>query len=476
MVHVGVPNLINLTEPSKGIGVLHLTSISNHLDMTEFLLSLGAQPDVQDKRGRTPAMLAAELGHDAMLDLLTQNHADMKLLDEEGKGVLFYCISPSQRHARCLQIALNFNADVNNVSHAGKPVFLFACELADQCENIGIRMLESGADPNAADQVLCVLSAYRADWSLVCVEGNSPLHMSAAGGHAECCRFLAQRGCNPKLKNRVGLVPRLLAKAHGHKTALKELQKAERAFAKFSKPGMVNPNQPWAVKLHDWSREHEEALRISFQLAEDSEASVENVSRETFAHVLQEHHAPVEQEHMQKIVAAHEKKRNDVINITDFFKGLQYLQKTFVLSSYELKTKKKTKGRKGGKGKRKKGNSVVPLPICTLPPDVMEKRQDGGPQFMIESYQPFTDTKRFDSDCPPAHPVEDDSAWYLDEPQKIYTNINRCVRTGDFESLCLAFSQRLSVDIRDRFYKTPLMAACSSGSYDMAEFLITLGY
>lgn len=88
MVRLGVPSLINLTEPSEGSGVLHLTSVSNSLDMAEFLLNLGAQPDVQDKRGRTPVILAAELGHDAMLNLLAKSHADMKLLDVEGRGAL----------------------------------------------------------------------------------------------------------------------------------------------------------------------------------------------------------------------------------------------------------------------------------------------------------------------------------------------------------------------------------------------------
>lgn len=88
MVRLGVPNLINLTEPKEGTGVLHLTSISNDLDIAEILLSLGAHPDVQDKRGRTPVILAAELGHDAMLALLAKNHADMKLVDNEGKGAL----------------------------------------------------------------------------------------------------------------------------------------------------------------------------------------------------------------------------------------------------------------------------------------------------------------------------------------------------------------------------------------------------
>lgn len=86
MVGMGVDDLINLTEPREGTGVLHLASVANDTDMVGFLLAQGAQPDVQDKRGRTPAMLAAELGHDGMVALLAKNHADMSLLDAEGKG------------------------------------------------------------------------------------------------------------------------------------------------------------------------------------------------------------------------------------------------------------------------------------------------------------------------------------------------------------------------------------------------------
>lgn len=86
MVRFGMPNLMDMTEPCEGTGVLHLTSVSNDLVMAEFLLSLGAHPDVQDKRGRTPAILAAQLGHDAMLALLARNRADMSLVDTEGKG------------------------------------------------------------------------------------------------------------------------------------------------------------------------------------------------------------------------------------------------------------------------------------------------------------------------------------------------------------------------------------------------------
>lgn len=54
--------------------------------MVSFLLSKGAHPNIQDKKGRTPVMLAAELGNYATMALLTQKNADLMLQDAEGKG------------------------------------------------------------------------------------------------------------------------------------------------------------------------------------------------------------------------------------------------------------------------------------------------------------------------------------------------------------------------------------------------------
>lgn len=82
----GVHDLVNITEPREGKGVLHVAAVANDTDMIEFLMLHGARPDVQDMRGRTAVMLAAELGHDGVVALLAEKHADMKLTDVEGKG------------------------------------------------------------------------------------------------------------------------------------------------------------------------------------------------------------------------------------------------------------------------------------------------------------------------------------------------------------------------------------------------------
>ncbi|XP_035260397.1 ankyrin repeat and EF-hand domain-containing protein 1 isoform X2 [Anguilla anguilla] len=528
MARLGVPNLINLSEPQEGLSSLHQAAEANDGNMINFLLAQGALPDLQDKAGCTPAMRAAKLGHYGIIELLGSKGADMKAVDLEGRGVLFYCIYPTEGHLHCLEAALKNGADVNNISHKGKPVLVLACENAEECEEMCIDLLDKGADPDNADEetgrtalmgaarvgavnlarailqdygkvndvdnnkchaahfaaeggfleVLQLLSAYLADLGMVSANGNTPLHLAAAGGFAECCRFLAQRGCNPKLKNEEGLIARQIAKNLGNKAAMKEVKKAETLYGKYVEGGETNPNELWALTLHDWSYENEERLRNSFDMEEEqddeeSHEPVQVISKNTFLSVMTDGGAPVDAEKLEKIFAAHDKKREGKMNINDFFKGLEYLQKAFVSMSYGPKKKK---AGKGGKGKKKKGKFVLPFPICVVPPDQAPRRSDGGPpHYMIEKYHHFTDTNRFSRDHPPAHPIVDDSAWYMKEPEKAFVDINHCVKRGDLESLSLALSQSVPVDVTDRFYKTPLMTACSSGNYQVAKFLIGQG-
>uniref|UniRef100_A0A3P8T6T5 Ankyrin repeat and EF-hand domain containing 1a n=1 Tax=Amphiprion percula TaxID=161767 RepID=A0A3P8T6T5_AMPPE len=505
MMNVGVKNLINLTEPQDGKGALHVAvSTNNHL--VDFLLSHGANPDIQDKKGQTPMMLAAELGNDAIVVLLAKNQANVRLLDAEGKGVLFYCIYPTKRHSHCLQVALKCQADVNNMSTSGIHVLQLSCEKAEECEPLCLILLDGGADPNATNQntgVTALMEAARAG-SLQLVrailkKGGNPnaldrkcltaAHYAAMGGFFEVVRVLsaysadlgvtnldsctplhyaAATGCNPKLKNQEGLLPRQIAKDSGHKAAAKELRKAEKQQGKGNKSSDVNlMSDVWALTLHDWSHEYETELRQAFGDESDS------VNKDKFISVLEELKAPVELEQLRTVISAHEKGRQEDVNINDFIKGVKYIKKPFLLSSY---MPKKKKGEKGGKVGKKKSKFVLPVPVCTQPLEVMPRRPDGGPpHFMIETYYNPSDIRRFDPDHPPAHPIMNDSGWYMEKPEKVYVSINYCVKSGDLESLDLAFSRGVPVDVHDQFYKTPLMVACSSGNYEVAQYLLGHG-
>ncbi|XP_072300519.1 ankyrin repeat and EF-hand domain containing 1a [Eucyclogobius newberryi] len=517
LLKYGADDLINVTEPKDGLGVLHVAVAANNLELVSFLLSHGAVPNVQNKKGVTPVMMAAELGNYDLVDLLAQHKADMRLLDADGKGVLFYCIYPTKSHTRCLQTALKHQADPNNVSTSGSHVFQVMCENALECtpkcllllerganpdavnENTGMTalmeaaktgssqlvssILRRGGNPNAVDkkrhaavhyaamggffEVLTVLSAYKADMGVVSLEDCTALHFAAASGDANCCKFLTQRGCNPKLKNLEGLLPRIIAKDAEAKAAVKELKKAEKVFGKPSKDSNVEIllTDPWALSLHDWSNLCETELRQAF-------GSESIIPCDTFISFLEDVQAPVEMVKLQQVIDMHDKDKQGFINLNDFIKGSKYIKKTHLLSTYLPKKKKE----KGGKKGKKKAKFVLPMPICTLTPDLKPRRPDGGPpQFMIETYRNRSDINRFNIDNPPIHPIENDSEWYLKRPDKVFINVNYCVRSGDMESLDLAFSQGVSVDIQDEFYKTPLMTACQCGNYEMVQYLLSRG-
>ncbi|XP_077366536.1 ankyrin repeat and EF-hand domain-containing protein 1 isoform X2 [Festucalex cinctus] len=512
MVNLGVENLINLTEPQNGTGALHMAVASNNQDLTRFLLSLRAHPDVRNKKGHTPVMLATELGNDGIVKMLADHDADMSIQDNEGKGVLFYCIYPTRRHTRCLQTVLEHQADVNNVSSQGTHVFQLMCQQAKDCAPMCHMMLEKGADPNATDEktgvtalmeaakagslelvrdilkkggnpnaldqkrlsavhyaamggffeVIVLLSAFKADMSVINVDECTALHFAAATGNVNCCRFLAQRGCSAKVKNRDGLLPRQIAKEAGYKPCVKELKKAEKMKANTDESVLTDV---WALTLHDWSNEYQRELLQAFE--------GDKAPSEKFASVLTMLHAPVTQEQLELIISFHGIGRDPKINVADFIKGVNYIKKPFLLLSYIPKKKKGGKG--GKKGKKKKPKFVLPMPICTLPPEFRPRREDGGPpEFLMETYN-TADIRQLDEDLPSEHPVADDTAWYTERPDKIYLSINYLVKNGDIESLEVAFSQRIPVDVQDPYYKTPLMVACSIGNSEVAKYLLDKG-
>jgi len=72
-------------------------------------------------------------------------------------GVTYHVIDPGQRHARCLEIALDHGADVNNVSAMGFPTLVSACETARYNEEICLLLLARGADATSIEPVRTIL-------------------------------------------------------------------------------------------------------------------------------------------------------------------------------------------------------------------------------------------------------------------------------------------------------------------------------
>lgn len=69
-------------------------------------------------------------------------------------GILFYCITSTQRHAKCLELILAAGADVNNIARNGCPLLTLACETAAENEELCQKLLEKGSDPNVMQVVM----------------------------------------------------------------------------------------------------------------------------------------------------------------------------------------------------------------------------------------------------------------------------------------------------------------------------------
>lgn len=275
-------------------------------------------------------------------------------------------------------------------------------------------------------------------------------------------------GCDPTWTNLLTKTPRAVAKEGGFKAAVAELRKIENTFKKQSKPDAKEDNPRWALRLYDWSLEHQPALRKAFEAVDQGDGTV---AKDDFIAVIQKQCAFVNAEQIQTIAEIHEGSQSEGISTEEFFKGSKYLQKSCLITSFGPKGKKAKKGKK----RRGKRGIAIPVPICVIPKSACLLREDGLPVYMIEAVQNIADSCHFNRDHPSAHPVHDDRAWYIDEPRKVYMNINYLVRGGDILSLQKAFEEGVPVDIQDKYYKTPLMTACASGNIDVVQYLLEQG-
>lgn len=123
---------------------------------------------------------------------------------------------------------------------------------------------------------------------------------------------------------------------------------------------MGKNNEPWAIALYDWVYERsEKILNMMIKYDPDEKGTV---TKDNFADSLTGMGAPVEEEEMKKVVAAHDKNKDGNVDFNDFLTGKKYVNKNYLMSAFEGKKKKKGKKGKGGK---KKGKFKLVMPICT---------------------------------------------------------------------------------------------------------------
>jgi ribosomal protein S30 len=219
-----------------------------------------------------------------------------------------------------------------------------------------------------------LLSAYGAQFDLYDIDGNNPIHSAAAANAGACCRYLATRGANPKTKNVDGQTPKLIAKERKAKDASKNIRKAEKQYAKLSKQIAGSAEGiNWSIRLYDYIYEHKNRIQALFIKVDVEQTG--KIGRDEFVEMLTREgfNDLIEENELNKLIISHEKTK-DLIDYELFFTGKKYLNKQYLISSFEAKKKKKKKGPKA----KKKGKTKIVVPICVLEdgPRMVRKKKD----------------------------------------------------------------------------------------------------
>ncbi|XP_017082804.2 LOW QUALITY PROTEIN: inversin [Drosophila eugracilis] len=169
---------------SNGCTALHYAVTLGHADATARLLDLEADPNRQDRKGRTPAHCGCSKGQFETLKLLKERGANLWLRNAKGDLPLHEAAASGRREL--LEWLLNQRPkQVNTTSNDGRSLLHIAAanDYTDMCK----LLLDYGADVNAV---------YRNSRGLVL----TPLDGALQRGHRSTAKFLQANGGQPANK------------------------------------------------------------------------------------------------------------------------------------------------------------------------------------------------------------------------------------------------------------------------------------
>ncbi|CAF1008681.1 unnamed protein product [Adineta steineri] len=515
----GLNGIINYNDPTDGETPLLVAVKRNDEIMIQFLLDLHAHPDITDFKRQTPLMHAAKRGFIEAVQTLLNANADTNIRDLEEKNVLFACLSDGTfRQQECFSIIMSKRMlNVNGMTAKGKPLLVAACENAVIMEKICLMLLEREADVNAIDketgktalhaacasgsikvvrellqrkakvnardlqqqtpvhaaltsnvfELLPILSAYNARFDLADQTLNTPIHLAAKLNQGKAIKFMVQRGAITRTKNIDNQLPIKIAILERNKDAKKNIRLAEKKhYYRKIISSKSNPYRDYKIHFYDWLQERSDRLLRRFHQVENS--STHRITPTDLKQIINEEgFTQITLDDLNDLIIRHETNPNE-IDYQTFLSGKLFIAKPFLIQTFISKTKKKKKK------KKKKTKKQLPIPIAIY--NEGPRISNGNPPLVyVKKHQFTTDRNRFSRDQIPKHIINDDSAHYMDKIHPQFVHISNATYRGDLHTLLDAFKSGVPVDIRDKYYKAPLMIACANGDLETTKFLLQCG-
>ncbi|CAF4067248.1 unnamed protein product, partial [Rotaria magnacalcarata] len=395
---------------------------------------------------------------------------------------VYACSKSNEQEDFCIDL-IRAGANVHLVDEKTQRTALHNACLSGNAKVVR-ELLRAKADPNALDtkrsapvheaakgghfEAIAVLSGYGAKFDVYDALNNNPIHYGAASNAGNAIRFLGQRGCNPKAKNNEGLIPKKIADQNKAKDAKKNMRKAEKGFTEMTANLRPDEFRDWRLMLYDYVCENQERLEKMFEELDVTEQKTGVIPTDGFKKVIEDEEflGFLKPDDLKDICEKHEKERSE-FDYKAFLTGKKYLTKPYLMAAFAGKKKKKKKPKKA-----KKQKGALPIAIQDEGP---RTANGNPPTIYAPQHIHHTDNTRFSRDNLPKNPLEDDSPWYLDKPDKGYVNLCDAAYRGDLQTLLNAYKRGIQVDIQDKFMKTPLMVACAHGDLKTVQFLLTCG-
>lgn len=84
--------IIDTQDPTSGEGALHIVAKRNDSRYTAYLIARGANPNLKDKAGNTPLILAIDRGYAGLVPILLKGKANPNLAGEGGQTPLIKAV------------------------------------------------------------------------------------------------------------------------------------------------------------------------------------------------------------------------------------------------------------------------------------------------------------------------------------------------------------------------------------------------
>ncbi|XP_053312157.1 ankyrin repeat domain-containing protein 50-like [Spea bombifrons] len=165
-------------------------------ELVSLLLEHGADPELEDKDGVTPLLVAAYEGQAEVAELLLEAGADP---DREGKCRMTPLLAAaSGGYSETVRVLLLWGATADATDAEGRSALAMAAAALGGEEAVRV-LLDRGLDENHRDQL-----------------GWTPLHWAACQGRRSTCRTLIEGGAKVGIRDHEGYTPLLLAAQEGH--------------------------------------------------------------------------------------------------------------------------------------------------------------------------------------------------------------------------------------------------------------------